>query len=57
MHRNQYENTKTIRFIKDIDLKKDEKLPYNELLEVVFGSPYERGKARTSEDVETEKEV
>jgi hypothetical protein len=57
LHRNQYENTKTIRFIKDIDLKKDEKLPYNELLEVVFGSPYERGKARTSEDVETEKEV
>lgn len=57
LHRNQYKNTKTIKFINDIDLKKDEKLPYNELLEVVFGSPYERGKARTSKDVKGEKEV
>jgi len=57
LHRNQYANTKTIKFIKDIDLKKDEKLPYNELLEVVFGSPYERGKSRTSKDVEGEKKV
>tara|TARA_B100000519_G_C14260718_1_gene447703 strand:+ start:5543 stop:6400 length:858 start_codon:yes stop_codon:yes gene_type:complete len=57
LHRNEYANTKTIKFIKDIDLKKDEKLPYNDLLEVVFGSPYGRGKARTSKDVEAEKKV
>jgi len=57
LHRNQYANTKTIRFVNEIDLKKDDKLPYNELLEVVFGSPYGRGKARTSKDVEGEKEV
>ena len=57
LHRNEYANTKTIKFIKDIDLKKDEKLPYNDLLEVVFGSPYGRGKARTSKDVAAEKKV
>ena len=57
LHRNQYNNTRTIRFVKDIDLKKDEKLPYNRLLESVFGGPYGRGKARTSKDVEREKEV
>jgi hypothetical protein len=57
IHKNQYKNTKTIEFVSEINIKEEHKLSYNDYIESVFGSPYGRGKSRTSKDVEREKEV